>query len=331
MGGVEVREEGDHRAASVDEQRRVFSSASEMSCVPGVPVPTAEACANCGKEGSDAIKLKNCTACFLVKYCSVDCQKIHRKKHKKACKKRVAELKDEKLYGQGHERAEGDFCPLCFLAIPFPVAGHAQIFICCMKRVCNGCCLAADKSGLGNICPFCRTPLAKNDNEVIGMVQKRVDARDPEAISHLGDIYNHGEYGLEKNVSRAFELWSEAAELGSASALAKIGTLSYHGDGVAHDEAKSIHCWEAAAMKGDIGSRHSLGGVELIKGNYDRAVRHFFISAKMGIKESLDEIKKMFALGLATKAQYAETLKGYQDAVEEMKSPQREEAAKFGY
>ena len=27
-----------------------------------------EACANCGRPGSDAVKLKNCTACRLVKY-----------------------------------------------------------------------------------------------------------------------------------------------------------------------------------------------------------------------------------------------------------------------
>ena len=56
-------------------------------------VQTVEACANCGKESSDAVKLKNCTACRLVKYCSVDCQKSHRKQHKKACKQRAAELR----------------------------------------------------------------------------------------------------------------------------------------------------------------------------------------------------------------------------------------------
>jgi len=32
-----------------------------------------EACANCGRPGSDAVKLKNCTACRLVKYCGVGC------------------------------------------------------------------------------------------------------------------------------------------------------------------------------------------------------------------------------------------------------------------
>ncbi|EJK68998.1 hypothetical protein THAOC_09785 [Thalassiosira oceanica] len=67
-----------------------------MRCVP-CEGGGDEACANCGKLGSDD-KLKNCTACRLVKYCGVDCQRAHRKKHKKACKQRVAELKDEQLY-----------------------------------------------------------------------------------------------------------------------------------------------------------------------------------------------------------------------------------------
>ena len=76
-----------------------------------------ETCANCGKHGSTNVKLKKCTACRLVKYCSVDCQKIHRKQHKKACKQRAAELRDEQLYSQGHERTEGDFCSICTMKV----------------------------------------------------------------------------------------------------------------------------------------------------------------------------------------------------------------------
>ena len=68
---------------------------------------------------ADIVKLKNCNACRLVKYCGVGCQKAHRKQHRKACKLRAAELKDEKLYGQGHERPENDFCHICTLPIPF--------------------------------------------------------------------------------------------------------------------------------------------------------------------------------------------------------------------
>ena len=53
-------------------------------------------CASCGKEGGDS--LKACTACKMVKYCNRECQVAHRPLHKKACKKRAAELYDEALF-----------------------------------------------------------------------------------------------------------------------------------------------------------------------------------------------------------------------------------------
>ena len=53
------------------------------------------------------------------------------------------------------------------------------------------------------------------------------------------------------------------------------------------------------------------------------------ISAKMGDQGTLNAIKDMFMKGHATKVQYAEALMGYQKALEEAKSPQREEAKAF--
>ncbi|EJK56111.1 hypothetical protein THAOC_24063, partial [Thalassiosira oceanica] len=49
-----------------------------------------------------------------------------------------------------------------------------------------------------------------------------------------------------------------------------------------------------------------------------------------GHEKSLNAIKKRFIEGRAKKAQYAEALRGYGDAVEEMKSHQREEAKRLG-
>ena len=76
-------------------------------------------------------------------------------------------------------------------------------------------------------------------------------------------------------------------------------------------------------------SRHNLGICDGSKGDCDRAVRHFLISAKMGDKDSLEIIKKMFMDGLAMKDQYTEALKGYQDAEEEMESHDRDEAKRL--
>ncbi|EJK75025.1 hypothetical protein THAOC_03266 [Thalassiosira oceanica] len=281
-----------------------------MSCIAvdgGVP---ADVCANCGKGssgGEGGVKLKDCTACRLVKYCGVDCQRAHRRQHKKSCKRRAAELKDEQLYGQGHERREGDFCPICTLPIPLPMHEHSVFEVCCMKRICEGCAWAVQKRGMHD-CAFCRTPTPDNNADSLALVQAR-DAR------------------------KVVELWTEAAELGSVDALLNLGVAYDRGEGVEgvqmvqKDMAKAVQFYEKAAMQGCPLSRHKLGCIEGQKGNHDRAAKHFLISAKMGYKDSVETVKEMFMAGVATKEQYAEALKGYRDAVEEMKSHDRDQAS----
>ena len=83
-------------------------------------------------------------------------------------------------------------------------------------------------------------------------------------------------------------------------------------------------------MKGHALSRHNIGVAEFEEGNYELAVQHFMISVKnMGYEKSLDNIKDMFVDSLATQVQYAEALIGYQTAVQDMKSPQREDAKRW--
>ncbi|EJK52075.1 hypothetical protein THAOC_28694, partial [Thalassiosira oceanica] len=175
-----------------------------------------------------------------------------------------------------------------------------------------------------------RTPHPADDASILGMIQKRVDKGDAEAINHLADQYRCGNHGLAKDVPRAIELWTEAAELGSVDAHYKLGVAYYIGEGVEEDKPRGIQHWQEAAMKGDADSRHNLGALEDDSGNCNLAVQHWMISAKMGIEKSLDAIKDTFMGGRATKAQYAEALRGYGDATEEMKSHQREEAKRLG-
>ena len=88
---------------------------------------TITTCAACGKEGND---LKACTACHMVKYCNRECQIAHRKQHKKACKKRAAELHDEKLF----KEVEHEDCPICML--PHPLDADKSVF----KSRCSPIC-----------------------------------------------------------------------------------------------------------------------------------------------------------------------------------------------
>jgi len=117
-------------------------------------------CANCGKGEEAGSSLKSCAACKLVKYCSRDCQVAHRPQHKKACKKRAAELHDEKLF----EQPPSEDCPICMIRLPSLISGSVYMN-CCGKMVCRGCiysvqirALLARKPAKEQKCPFCRTP-----------------------------------------------------------------------------------------------------------------------------------------------------------------------------
>ena len=234
----------------------------------------------------------------------------------------------ERLLSEGHERMERDRCPICFLYIGLPMDELAEMNICCMTLVCDGCFFAAKQQGLRG-CPFCRTPHPTDDASELAMIQKRVDKGDAAAIHHLAQKYSDGALGLAKDVPRAIELWTEATELGSVDAHCSLGFAYYFGEGIEEDKPRGIHYWQQAAMEGQAESRHNLGTDEHQNGNYELAVQHWMISAKMSYQSSLNSIKEMFVDGLATKAQYAEALRGYWEAVEETKSHQREEAKKL--
>src|SRR6056300_1639983 len=93
-------------------------------------------CANCGKGEDESGHLKNCVACKMVKYCSRDCQKAHRSQHKKECRKRAAELRDEKLFKQPPQKED---CPICVMRLPSIDITGSKYYTCCGKIICSGC------------------------------------------------------------------------------------------------------------------------------------------------------------------------------------------------
>mmetsp|Transcript_11949 Transcript_11949/g.17145 ORF Transcript_11949/g.17145 Transcript_11949/m.17145 type:complete len:154 (-) Transcript_11949:650-1111(-) len=118
-------------------------------------------CASCGvAEADHKHKLKKCTACNLVRYCGVKCQKEHWQEHKRECKKRAAELHDEVLFKQPNGSCFG-YCPICCLPLPLD-GGKSIVMSCCSKRICD-CCTYANqkremKMSLTQRCPFCILP-----------------------------------------------------------------------------------------------------------------------------------------------------------------------------
>ena len=130
------------------------------------------------------------------------------------------------LMKKGRTRSEEDDCPICQLTLPVD-GKQSMLKMCCMKEVCNGCVLAAVKRGMSD-CPFCRTT-RPDKSQVLAMVRKRVDAGDPVAIWFLGSKYRFGEYGLEKDFTRAVDLYERAVELGLKEAHFNLGVLYDNG------------------------------------------------------------------------------------------------------
>ncbi len=155
-----------------------------------------EVCASCGTVAVDDVKLKTC-ACNLVKYCSVDCQKNHRPQHKKLCRKRVAELRDNDLFTQPDESHMGD-CPICCLPLPLEPE-KSDTPPCCSKTICNGCsyanCRREFEEGQDQRCVFCREPVVKSQEEADKRRIKRMKNNCPVAMAFIGrERYDEGDY-----------------------------------------------------------------------------------------------------------------------------------------
>ena len=320
--------EDEQHITCTDDMKNLHITCTEITCTE--EVDEVDACVNCGKEDSDG--LKACTACNMVKYCNRDCQIAHRPTHKKACRKRAAELYDERLFIQPPLKKD---CLICMLPLPLLYTGF-KYYSCCGKKVCSGCVFAPIYDNLGNIigtgenkCPFCRTPGSTSEKENIKRLEKRVDAVDAEAIFQLGGYYNEGEYGLRQDKTNALELWHKAGELGYAGAYCNIGSAYRNGVGVERDDKKAEHYYELAAMKGCATARHNLGNSEGRAGNWDRAIKHWLISVRGGNNDSVKVVQHLYKHGHATKDDYTKTLLAYQKYLDEIRSEQRDKAAAF--
>jgi hypothetical protein len=301
-------------------------------------------CAECGKEGG--VSLKVCKACMHVKYCSANCQKNHWPKHKKDCKLRAAEMRDEALFKDPPAKED---CPICFLPMPVkliccitlppatrssvPINDFAKVntelageeteqyYQCCGKSLCRGCVYSFAQSGNGNKCPFCNTDRAgKTDEERVGEVMKRVEANDAASICLLAYCCYKGLNGVQQDHAKALELYVRAANLGCSMAHYNLGGIYYKGGYL----KKAKFHFEAAAMAGNERARSDLGGLEANSGNMERAIKHWKIAASAGYYIAMHELKTCFEKGAISTESINSTLAAYNNSCAEMRSEARD-------
>ena len=283
-------------------------------------------CASCGIAEVDDIKLKECDDCDLVKYCSDECEQDDKSHHKKACKERAAELRDEILFKQPESSHRGD-CPICCLPVPLD-AEKSIIQTCCSEIICKGCDHANKmreiEGKLSFKCPFCRRPVPREKRFRDKQRMKRLEVNDPVAMRYKGkDLCKKGEY------DSAFGYLMKADHLGDVDAQYSLAGMYRKGHGVEKDEGMEMYHLEEAAIGGHPFARHNLGVHEWNNDNEERAVKHWIIAATQGDDGSIKALMLAFRRGLISKEEFAAALRANQAAVDATKSPQREAAEEF--
>ena len=150
---------------------------------------------------------------------------------------------------------------------------------------------------------------------------------DPNALCQWGmKQYNKGDD------SSVFEYFTKAAELGDVEARYRLGCMYVEGRGVEKDWINGVHHFEKAAVDGHPGARHILGIHEWSLSNFDRAVKHYIISATQGLDDSIKELMKAhLRRDFWQKEDLAAALRAHQAAVDATKSQQREAADKYRF
>jgi TPR repeat protein len=285
---------------------------------------------------------------MLVKYCNADCQKNHWSKHKKVCKIRAAELRDEALFKDPPAKED---CPICFLPMPIrliscitlppatirsvPIYDYSEAneelankcietyYSCCGKYICCGCVDSFHKSGNHEKCPFCKSERIGNTNKVlVGEMMRRVDVNDAGAMYMLGNYYDYGTEGVQQDRGKAKELYARAAELGSSQAHFALARI-YDAEG--NSKKEKFH-YEAAAMAGHECARFNLGITEGKSGKEFRAVKHLRIAASAGDYGAMNALLRAFNQSVVSRNEINSILEAYNKSCVEMRSEARDAA-----
>ncbi len=285
-------------------------------------------CASCGITQCDGTKLMKCTACHLARYCSVACQKEHWPKHKRQCKKRAAELREERLFKQPESTHFGD-CPICCLPMSLD-ASKSTTMMCCFTLVCRGCALANDqreiRDSLERKCPFCRHPIPKSKADIDKCLKKRVESSCPAALHWMGhEYYQTGDF------DSALNCYTKAASLKYAASHYNLSNMYQNGVGVEKNAKMEKYHLEEAAIGGHPDARYFLACYESNMGNYELTVKHFSIAARQGDKDAIEALKTRYQAGLIKKEDFAAVLRAHKAAIDATESPQRKIAESAQY
>lgn len=131
--------------------------------------------------------------------------------------------------------------------------------------------------------------------------QAAADAEDPMGVHLLASLYFQG-HGVKKDLKRAVELFTRAAEKGMRPAQTNLGIIYQSGgEGVERDILKSIEYFMAAGKQGDLQATYHLGQIfrkgDGVKQDYKKAIAYYQRAVQQGYLPAVHEYGIMCANG----------------------------------
>jgi len=120
--------------------------------------------------------------------------------------------------------------------------------------------------------------------------QYSADMGDVDAQAALGQLFNYGAHGLERDHQQALHYFRQAAEAGDAGAMSHLGHMYANGFGVEKDNSTALKWFKSAAAKNHPNGHYGLGYMYLagygVKKELKIAAEHFRKAAEMNHAEA---------------------------------------------
>lgn len=233
----------------------------------------------------------------------------------------------QKAATENHERAlfrqpdPPEDCAIC--AQPLPYDNRKVSWrVCCGKHLCQGCLFGIAVENRSLPCPFCRTLPYTSNGEYMQLLQALYDKDDRHAIYQMGNHFLRGEFGLQRDVEKAMNLWKRADIREANYSLAvRYTEAGLSNRAVSH---RAVYYYEKAAIQGDVNSRFYIG---VLEENFDseRSMKHFIIAAEFGHDEALAKVKDGYLSNprKISKDCFAQVLRKHHSAKSNLESPRR--------
>lgn len=225
----------------------------------------AEECAFCAiTETVDGIKLKKCSRCKSVSYCSKACQLKHWNNggHKRFCIP-PKERNPEKFQQEADSDIQ-DKCPICMDKVLTELSEREAHSLPCSHRFHTKCIITHHKLSSSHQCPVCRAPLPPPSHFVNlegWDVLVELTTSFKERTGHSLECACHSMNEREENsLQLCVRLFTESAKLGNLDSSFFLG-LFYMKEMRGHEQdyERSVHWLSSHAAHGNARAQYQVG------------------------------------------------------------------------